>query len=196
MPLFWAFYQKTVVNTKFQIEASTGENTSLRSEIMEDDNMANKNLKYFMRQEAKEEIIVDVEGLESIKDENGQVVPFKIKKLHNETVDKINKMYVTRVPAKDKKGNFIIQNGEIVYRVEKDKTKAFLHILVEALVYPDLKDNELMEFFGCHDITEMPRRVFPTNDEYTAVAKKVMEVLGLVDPDEADQKEVDDAKNS
>ena len=53
-----------------------------------------------------------------------------------------------------------------------------------------------MEYFGCHDITEMPQRVFPTNDEYTAVTKKVMEVLGLVDPDEADQKEVDDAKNS
>ena len=105
-------------------------------------------------------------------------------------------MYVTRVPAKDKKNNFIIQNGEIVYRVEKDKTKAFHHILAEALVYPDLKDKELMEFFGCHDITEMPQRVVPTNDEYTAVTKKVMEVLGLVDPDESDQKEVDDAKNS
>lgn len=158
--------------------------------------MENKNLKYFMRPEAKEELVVEVEGLESIKDEKGNVVPFKIKKLHNETVDKINKMYVTRVPAKDKKGNFIIQNGEIVYKVEKDKTKAFHHVLVEALVYPDLKDKELMEYFGCHDITEMPQRVFPTNDEYTAVTKKVMEVLGLVDPDEADQKEVDDAKNS
>ena len=119
--------------------------------------MENKNLKYFMRPEAKEELVVEVEGLESIKDEKGNVVPFKIKKLHNETVDKINKMYVTRVPAKDKKGNFIIQNGEIVYKVEKDKTKAFHHILVEALVYPDLKDKELMEYFGCHDITAAVR---------------------------------------
>lgn len=157
--------------------------------------MESKNLKYFMRQSAKEELVVEVEVLESIKDEKGNIVPFRIKKLHNETIDKINKMYVTRIPAKDKKGNFIIQNGEIVYKVEKDKTKAFHHILAEALVYPDLKDKELMEFFGCHDITEMPQRVFPTSDEYTAVTKKVMEVLGLVDPDEADQKEVDDAKN-
>ena len=55
--------------------------------------MENKNLKYFMRPEAKEELVVEVEGLESIKDEKGNVVPFKIKKLHNETVDKINKIY-------------------------------------------------------------------------------------------------------
>ena len=133
--------------------------------------MENKNLKYFMRQSAKEEIVVEVEGLESIRDEKGNIVPFKIKKLHNETVDKINKMYVTRVPAKDKKGNFIIQNGELVYKVEKDKTKAFHHILAEALVVPDLKDTDLMAVFGCLDITEMPQRVVPTNDEYTAVTK-------------------------
>ena len=157
--------------------------------------MSNKNLKYFMRPEAKEEIVVEVEGLEGIVDENGKVVPFKIKKLHNETVDKINKMYTSRFPAKDKKGNFIIQNGEIVYRTEKDRTKAFHHILTEALVYPDLKDAELMAYFNCNDITEMPQKVFPTNDEYTAVTQKVMAVLGLVDPDEADQKEIDDAKN-
>ena len=157
--------------------------------------MADKNLKYFMRPEAKEEVVVEVEGIESIKDEKGEKVPFKIKKLHNETVDKINKMYTSRVPAKDKKNNYIIQNGEIVYRVEKDRTKAFHHILAEALVYPNLKDPELMAYFDCHDITDMPQKVFPTNDEYAEVTKKVMTVLGLVDPDEADQKEVDDAKN-
>ena len=101
--------------------------------------MANKDLKYFMRPEAKEEIIVEVEGLDSIKDENGKAVHFRIKKLHKDTIDKINKMYTSKVPAKDRKGNYIIQNGEIVYRTEKDNAKSLAHLITEALVYPDLK---------------------------------------------------------
>lgn len=154
-----------------------------------------KNLKYFMREDVKKEIEVEVPGIDSIRDENGKVVPFLIKKLHTETIDRINQMYVTRVPAKDAKKNYIIKDGEIVYRTEKDKVKAFKHIMVEALVYPNLKDDELMKFFNCVDITEMPQKVFPTQDEYAAVSKKVLEVLGLVDPEDVDKKEIEDAKN-
>lgn len=159
--------------------------------------MTSKNLKYFMRKEAKEEQIFEVPGLESIKDENGKVVPLKIKKLHNETVANINDMYVTKTPAKDNKGNFIVQNGELVYKVERDRAKATRHILVEALVEPDLKDKELMDFFNCVDITNMPLKVFPDNDEYAYVSRKVMEVIGLIDAEseEKDEKDVEDAKN-
>lgn len=157
--------------------------------------MANKDLKYFMRPEAKEEIIVEVEGLDSIKDENGNVIHFRIKKLHKDTIDKINKMYTSRVPAKDRKGNFIIQNGEIVYKTEKDNTKSLAHLITEALVYPNLKDADLMAYYSCNDITEMPSKVFPTTTEYAAVVSKVLTVLEIMDPDEALQKEVDAAKN-
>lgn len=157
--------------------------------------MANKDLKYFMRAEAKEEIIVEVEGLDSIKDENGKAVHFRIKKLHKDTIDKINKMYTSKVPAKDRKGNYIIQNGEIVYRTEKDNAKSLAHLITEALVYPDLKDTDLMAYYNCVDIAEMPSKVFPTTAEYAAVVNKVLTVLEIMDPDEAEQKEVEAAKN-
>lgn len=58
--------------------------------------MANKDLRYFMREEAKVEQIVTVPGPESIKDENGNVIQLEIKQLHNDTIAKINEMYESR----------------------------------------------------------------------------------------------------
>lgn len=46
--------------------------------------MANKDLRYFMREEAKVEQIVTVPGPESIKDENGEVIQLEIKQLHKQ----------------------------------------------------------------------------------------------------------------
>lgn len=157
--------------------------------------MANKNLKYFMREEAKTEQVFTVTGPESIRDENGNVVNLEIKKLHNDTITQINNLYRSRTPLKDSKKGFVVQNGEVVYKTEKDNARATRHIIVEALVYPDLKDKDLMKFFGCEDITDMPLKVFPGTDEYAYVSTKVMEILGLVDAEETDKKEVEDAKN-
>ncbi len=157
--------------------------------------MANKNLKYFMREEAKTEQTFTVPGPETIKDENGNVVNLVIKKLHNDTITKINALYKSRTPLKDKKGNYVVQNGEAVYKTEKDNAKATRHIIVEALVEPDLRDKELMAYFNCVDITDMPLKVFPSNDEYGYVSTKVMEILGLLDPAESDKKDTEEAKN-
>lgn len=156
--------------------------------------MANKDLRYFMREEAKVEQIVTVPGPESIKDENDNVIQLEIKQLHNDTIAKINEMYESKTPLKDKKGNFIVQNGNVVYKVERDRSKAARHLMVEALAYPDLKDKKLMEYFGCVDITEMPLKVFPTNKEYGHVSKQVLKVLGLTEEDD-EAKETEDAKN-
>ena len=154
-----------------------------------------KNLKYFMRDSAKVEQVVEVPGLPSIVDDDGNVVPFKIRKLHNDRINEINELYRSRVPLKDKKGNFIVQNGEVVFKTERDSARATRHIIVESLVEPDLKDAELMKFFGCVDITQMPLKVFPENDEYGYVSRKVLEVLGMLDPEEKEDVEIEDAKN-
>lgn len=157
--------------------------------------MAAKSLKYFMREEAKTEQVFTVPGIESIKDENGKVVDFEIKKLHQSTITEINNRYKSRTPLRDRKNGYVVQNGEAVFKTEKDNAKATRNIIVEALVYPNLKDPDLMKFYECNDITEMPLKVFPDNDDYAYVNKKVMEVLGLLDPEEEDKKEVEDAKN-
>lgn len=154
-----------------------------------------KDLKYFMRPAAKEDKIVTVPGLESIKDENGKVIDFEIKKLSNEEIDSINKMYETKTLLKDKKGNFVINNGRAVYKVDRDNGRAARHIMAEALVYPNLKDEKLMQFFNCNDITLMPYKVFPDNKEFEYVSNKVMEVLNIIEPEDDKEELVKEAKN-
>ena len=159
--------------------------------------MANKNLKYFMREDCKEEQVFTRPAPARFVDEKGEVVQMEIKKLHNETIAKINEMYKTRTPMRDKKGNYICQNGEVIFKTEKDSLRATRHIIAEALVHPDLKDPDLMAFYKCADITEMPLKVFPENDEYAHVQRAVLEVLGMLEPEEQqNEKEVNDAKNS
>ena len=156
-----------------------------------------RSLKAFMRESAKVEEIIQAPGPESIKDEDGKPIMLEIKKLSNATVQGINEKYRTRKIAADKNGNPYIINGEVAFEVDRDNTKASRHIMVEALVHPNLKDPELMKFFECVDVTEMPMKVFPTADEYSCVSKAVMAALGLSgEPTKEDtDKALSEAKN-
>ncbi len=152
-----------------------------------------KDLKYFMRSTEPE--IVTAPGPESFKDENGEVIQFEIKVLTQEEINKINEAYRKRGMATDKKGNPLIAMGEVVWKTEKDSAKASRHLLVEALQYPNLKDPELMKYYGCVDVTDMPLKVFPKADEYQHVSRIVMQALGLASAINDDE-ELEAAKNS
>lgn len=156
-----------------------------------------KNLKYFMRSTEPE--IVTAPGPASFKDEDGNVIMFEIKVLSQETITKINDNYRKRTMATDKKGNPLVFNGEVIWKTERDASRASRHMIVEALQYPDLKDPDLMAHYGCVDVTDMPMKVFSRADEFSHVSKIVMAALGLGsdigtegDPDE---KNLEDAKN-
>lgn len=151
-----------------------------------------KDLKYFMR--STEQKIVTAPGPDSFKDDEGKVIDFEIRVLSQEEINRINENYRRRSMATDKKGNPLIANGEVVWKVEKDPAKASRHIIVEALQYPDLKDPNLMKHYGCVDVTDMPLKVFPTADEYQHVSRIVMQALGLGSTFNDDE-ELDDAKN-
>ena len=141
--------------------------------------MAKRDLKYFMRE--REEQIISVPGPETFTDENGNVLDLEIRVLSNTEIQKINNNYRKRSIATDKKGQPYIANGEVVFKTEKDSAKAARHIIAEALVFPDLKDKDLMEFYHCSDITEMPELVFSRADEYAHVTRAVFTALGLID---------------
>lgn len=155
--------------------------------------MSKKDLKYFMRNTEPE--IVTAPGPDSFKDENGNVIQFEIKVLSQAEIQKINDAYRTRKVATDKKGNPLIANGEVVWKTEKDNQRATRHIMVEALQYPNLKDKELMEYYKCVDMTEMPLHVFPRADEFEHVLRIVMSALGLGDFDGDDEETLEEAKN-
>lgn len=152
-----------------------------------------KDLKYFMRSTEPE--VVTAPGPESFKDEEGNVIQFEIKVLTQEEINKINEAYRKRSMATDKKGNPLIAMGEVVWKTEKDSAKASRHLLVEALQYPNLKDPELMKYYGCVDVTDMPLKVFPKADEYQHVSRIVMQALGLASAVNDDE-ELEAAKNS
>lgn len=158
--------------------------------------MAERTLAYFMRETAKKQEIVEVPGIESIKDENGHVVPFKIKMLTKKEIDDIYDKYRTRTMLCDKKGKPVFNRGQAVFDINTDSNRALRRIIVEALVYPDLHNKELMEFFDCYDFSEMPLKVFPNPKEYDQVANIVLSALGILEEENDDSDtEVQEAKN-
>lgn len=155
--------------------------------------MAKKDLKYFMRSNEPE--IITAPGPDSFKDEDGNVIQFEIKKLTQEEINRINNAYRKRSMATDKKGNPLIAMGEVVWKTEKDNARATRHMIAEALVYPDIKDPELMKYYNCNDVSEMALKVFSSADEYQHVLRIVMQALGLSN-EVNDDEDLADAKNS
>ncbi len=153
---------------------------------------AKKDLKYFMR--SKESEIVTAPGPDTFRDEEGNVIDFEIRVLSQGEIAKINDAYRRRSMATDKKGNPLIYMGEVVWKTEKDSAKASRHLIVEALQYPNLKDEELMKYYGVVDVTDMPLKVFSKADEYQHVSRIVMQALGLASS-VSNEEELEDAKN-
>lgn len=155
--------------------------------------MAEKSLSYFMRETAKKTEIVEIPGVESIVDDDGNVVPFKVRLLNKKEIGDIYKKYRTRTLMYDERRNPLIVRGQPIFDVQTDTDKALRRILVDALVYPDLRDKELMEYYECYDVTEMPVKLFPNTKEYDHVEKSVLAALGILEEDSKD--EVQEAKN-
>ncbi len=74
-----------------------------------------KDLKYFMRSTEPE--IVTMPGPETFKDEEGNVLQFEIKKLTQEEISRINDAYFRHGVATDKKGNPLVANGEVIWKI-------------------------------------------------------------------------------
>jgi hypothetical protein len=156
-----------------------------------------RDLRAFMRESAKVEEVITAPGPDTILGEDGKPITLEIKVLSNETIQRINDNYKKRAIAVDKKGVPYITNGNVAFREERDNVKASQHIIAEALVYPDLHDTELMAFFNCNDIAEMPLKVFPRADEYAHISHAVMVALGLASEPGQEEKEesLKEAKN-
>jgi len=154
-----------------------------------------KTLKAFMREEAKIVEIVKAPAPPGFVDEEGKPVELEIRVLHSARIQEINENYKKRVVAVDKRGNPIVVGNEVAFKTERDSLRASSHILVEALAYPDLKDKELMDFFGVVDVTDMPNKVFPKPDEIAHVTRVVMAALGLSNEPDNDETKIDDIKN-
>jgi len=155
--------------------------------------MAAKDLKYFMR--PQEERTITAPGPASITDGDGNVIELEIKIISQEEIERINKMYEERGVASDKKGRPLINSGEVVFKTKRDTARAIRHMIAEALVYPNLKDKGLMEYYKCVDISEMALKVFKSSDEYAHVSRIVLNAIGILDDLDDDDDTVEEAKN-
>ncbi len=149
-----------------------------------------KNLSYFMREEKEE--IVTVPAPESFVDNKGKRLELQVKTISRDRIRQINESYRRREVAVDKNGKPYTADGEVLFKTENDTSKALRHIIAEALVFPDLTSQELMDFYKCYDKTEMPLKVFSKPGEYSYVADVVLKAIGLIEKDDSD---LDEAKN-
>ncbi len=153
-------------------------------------------LKYFMREELKEDEVVEVEGVSTFKDNNGNIIPFKIKRLGIDKINELRKKYsINKVLADDKGKRILDKSGKPIIEKEIDDTRLTNRMIVEALVFPDLKDKELMKFYGCFDIDDMPFKVFKRSKDYQYIASEVLKVLGIGEEEPSDDELINQAKN-
>ena len=145
------------------------------------------NLSAFMRKEFKTETIVEIEGFDRFKDEKGNVLPFKVKKLSYEKINQIRDFHSIEKVAYDKKTRKpVVVDGIVAKDIKYDNDKANANIVVEALVYPNLKDKELMAFYDCDEYIQMPSKLF-TPIEYVELMRRIWLVLGLISPDDDEE---------
>lgn len=147
-------------------------------------------LKRFMRPELKEEQVFDVK----IIDKDGKEMPLKIKRLSSKTISKIRNSYLTKTPAYDKNGNPIVRNGRLVVKEELDNESYSNHLIVEALVEPQLDNKELMDYFGEVNKIDMPSAVF-TPQELSQIADISSTLIAYRDLEDVNKAEVEEAKN-
>ena len=153
---------------------------------------AKSKLSYFLKK--REDQVKEFEAPESFKDEKGNPIMIKVRVLSQEEMDKIYENYSTKHIAREgKKKTPLVQNGMIVEKQVKDYGRAMRHLIAEAIIEPNFKSQECMEYFECYEISEIIYKVFPTPDEYNYVVNSVLEILGL--SGDADDDEVKSAKN-
>lgn len=154
-------------------------------------------MKYFMRQELLTDEIVEVPGVETFPGEDGNPLPLKIKILGMEEINKIRKAYTKNRIVLDQNGKRVFdKSGKPLLESEVDNITATNRMIVDALVFPDLRDPDLMAFYKCNDVVDMPFKVFKRNRDYQYVSGQVTEALGIKADDEiTDDELVDEAKN-
>jgi len=138
------------------------------------------NLKSFLRENAEVVNNQKVVISERFKDDKGKPIPFEIRALSEKEVEQLRKACIKRV--KVKKGS---------YDDELDSSLLATKMIIESVVYPPLKSEELQKSYGVFGAEELVQAMF-ISGEYSNLRAKVQEVSGYgVDLDEM----VEEAKN-
>lgn len=129
--------------------------------------------------------ILTFKGVDTFKDSEGNPIPLKFKKLTEKEVEKLRKEFTTRTPAVDKNGKYIIRNGRIINDIETDLDSFSDAIIAESMVYPDLKDKSLYDYYNVYSKIELLNVLFK-GDDYKYVDSCAAQACGMspIDEDE------------
>lgn len=127
--------------------------------------------------------VLTFKGVDTFKDENGVPIPLKFKQISRTAVEEIRKNYTTKTPAIGKDGRYIISNGNIINDVEVDYAGYTDALITETMIYPNLKDKELLEFYGVYAGTELLHKLFKGKD-FDYVDRCSAQAAGLINLDE------------
>lgn len=154
------------------------------------------NLKAFMKEELKTRGTIEFPGIDKFTDEDGNPIPFIIKRLSAKEIKEIRNLYRTSTVFRDKQNNGrpVIENGQVAVIKDYDAEKAGLHMMVDAFVQPKLDDKELMAYYGIYDRLDMPEIIFADKDDMRYANKCLMEACGLANK-KSEKDTVKDIKN-
>lgn len=158
-------------------------------------------MKFFMKESLLEDEIIEVPGVAPFVDLDGEIIPFKIKVLGMKELNEYRKMYTKTGIVYNEEGKRILDRmGQPVLNTEIDEVKAMNRTIVESLIFPNLKDPELMKFYGVVDVLDMPFKLFKNNKNgknYDYVLNTISELMGVETGGES-KKDIDlveEAKN-
>lgn len=155
--------------------------------------------KAFMRADVRDAVdeVVEVEGHAPFVDDNGAPIPWQVRVIPRTKADKIREQYRKKRLLRDRKGKPIAANGEAIFETETDLSGLVDHMIIEALAFPNLRDEELQKFYGVSDANSLLDILFRDRDLYNYAIEVVNKVNGWTaeDDDDSDDKDVTTIKN-
>ena len=126
--------------------------------------------------------VVDYVASKRMVDEKGNPLAWKLKAIDSDLDERIRKECTKKVAVNGKRGQYV---------PETDTDKYMAKLCVACVVYPNLNDVELQDFYGVKDAEALLKKMLKPA-EYTELKVRVNEVLGY---DLSMEDEVEEAKN-
>ena len=143
-------------------------------------------MKYFMKGNAKaiEEIKpTSVIVSKRFVDEDGNIIPFRIKPISSKRIEQIQEDCTTPIKRK----------GRLTGEEKIDYNRFGARIGIESTVYPNFRDADLLQDYGLVDPVDLAKEILSVGGEYAEWISQVQRINGF---DEDFEELVKSAKNS
>lgn len=136
---------------------------------MPEDKKVVQDLSFFMPSRAKQVEVEEAPISKRFTDEEGNIIPFKMRPITTERIDQIESLNT-------RKTRFRNQQQEKV-----DYARFIAQVAVETTIYPDFRSEELRQAYKTEDPIEVAKSVLHVGGEYANWISKASEINGFND---------------